>query len=542
MRFCVLIIIIANGCQIDLHSLYTESFNIRNLTSTNLVPNLFTHSTDSNSYNPLMIKSTGKLRHHHSASDTLRYIVKRSDQSFTKEELLPDIITVGQDVRVEAKKTARLPCSVNNLGKYVVMWKQKGRVISAGNLLVRKDNRFRLKISDNSFNLEISDITLDDASDYKCEVDIMGRPISIVHKLEVLIAPQIQAKESKLRLSKGDNYTLRCSAHGHPNPRISWTKKVGSISPIAGLSLDLVNVDRHANGDYICTASNGVGMPASASISVEVQYPPEIHMEQQWRLVDKKITVKIDCIVHGNPATQVMWFKNSGKIFETDKVLMTVKSTTWSLKLADLSVNDFGNYICQASNSLGTARGFSEVTGKPSKLVFTSPSLNHNLAHYNLTWRSESISPILAYKLRFRLAKVENSSNPASSSSSEWSEVAVPVPYFPNSFSSSWFYTFPFLESGTVYDIIGLAKNKYGWGPPSSTFTFFNKGIDYSTQQIKYKDVGKLEIEVPPVKDKAFEEKPLLQQERSGSENFLQKTGTFVLTILSIVLQTLIAV
>ena len=47
--------------------------------------------------------------------------------------------------------------------------------------------------------------------------------------------------------------------------------QVGSISPIAGLSLDLVNVDRHANGDYICTASNGVGMPASASISVEVQ-------------------------------------------------------------------------------------------------------------------------------------------------------------------------------------------------------------------------------------------------------------------------------
>ena len=104
--------------------------------------------------------------------------------------------------------------------------KQDERVILAGNLLVRKDNRFQLKIADNNFNLEISDLTLDDESDYKCEVDIMRRPIRIVNTLEVLIAPQIQAKESKVRLKKGENYTLRCSAHGHPNPRITWTKKV----------------------------------------------------------------------------------------------------------------------------------------------------------------------------------------------------------------------------------------------------------------------------------------------------------------------------
>ena len=111
---------------------------------------------------------------------------------------------------------------------------------------------------------------------------------------------------------------------------------------------------------------------------------------------------------------------------------------------------------------------FSIISGAPSQLVFTSPSLNHNLAHYNLTWRTESFSPILAYKLRFKLAKVktyftnqfpedisqvENNTN--SPSPGEWSEVTVPVPYL-ESFSSSWFYTFPFLESGTVYDIIGL--------------------------------------------------------------------------------------
>ena len=29
----------------------------------------------------------------------------------------------------------------------------------------------------------------------------------------------------------------------------------------------------------------------------------------------------------------------------------------------------------------------------------------------------------------------------------------------------------------TIYQLILLAKNEYGWGPLSSTFTFYNKGI-----------------------------------------------------------------
>ena len=114
------------------------------------------------------------------------------------------------------------------------------------------------------------------------------------------------------------------------------------------------------------------------------------------------------------------------------------------------------------------------VPGKPSQLVFTSPSLNHNLEHYNLTWRTDSFSPIIAYKLQFKVSKVspylcacnqsnfipkvENNTN--SIASQEWSEVLVPVPYI-ETFSSTWFYTFNFLDPGTVYDIRGqgIIKN-----------------------------------------------------------------------------------
>lgn len=47
-----------------------------------------------------------------------------------------------------------------------------------------------------------------------------------------------------------------------------------------GLSMTLEGVDRHVEGTYVCTADNGIGNPASASMSISVSYPPEIITEK----------------------------------------------------------------------------------------------------------------------------------------------------------------------------------------------------------------------------------------------------------------------
>ena len=61
----------------------------------------------------------------------MRSIVKRSEaRTRQNTDLLPEIMTPGQVIRREVGGTAILACSVENLGQYVVMWKQEGRVIS----------------------------------------------------------------------------------------------------------------------------------------------------------------------------------------------------------------------------------------------------------------------------------------------------------------------------------------------------------------------------------------------------------------------------
>ena len=56
------------------------------------------------------------------------------------EESLPEIVTKQGTVRVKAGDTARLRCQVTNLGRFVVMWKEGKRVITAGTLKVRGDD------------------------------------------------------------------------------------------------------------------------------------------------------------------------------------------------------------------------------------------------------------------------------------------------------------------------------------------------------------------------------------------------------------------
>ena len=72
----------------------------------------------------------------------------------------------------------------------------------------------------------------------------------------------------------GDNVTLKCNVSGKPDPIIAWTK-LGSSEVLSNTSsLTIVNVSRPGTPDnmiqYQCTASNGVGTPATATVNVTV--------------------------------------------------------------------------------------------------------------------------------------------------------------------------------------------------------------------------------------------------------------------------------
>ena len=88
------------------------------------------------------------------------------------------------------------------------------------------------------------------------------------------VAPFAVVIPETLHVIEGGNITLVCNISGVPSPSILWTQ-VGSSKVLShSSSLTIMNVSRPGTADnmiqYQCTASNGVGTPATATVNVTV--------------------------------------------------------------------------------------------------------------------------------------------------------------------------------------------------------------------------------------------------------------------------------
>lgn len=62
----------------------------------------------------------------------------------------------------------------------------------------------------------------------------------------------------------------------------------------------------------------------------------------------------------------------------------------------------FLNYSCVADNSLGRAKKYIEVSGRPGPAEFHSPVYSRSRDTYNLTWTVESVPQLEEIRLLYR--------------------------------------------------------------------------------------------------------------------------------------------
>uniref|UniRef100_A0A182MXJ1 Ig-like domain-containing protein n=1 Tax=Anopheles dirus TaxID=7168 RepID=A0A182MXJ1_9DIPT len=154
---------------------------------------------------------------------------------------------------------------------YVLLWRRGTSVLTAANLMVTRDPRFKLV---EGYNLQIANVKIQDAGDYICQIgDNESR--DQVHTLEILVPPTIRVvpQNRQITARKGSTVTLECKASGNPVPAIYWHKKdafSGSSHLSESPTLLLERVDRHHAGVYQCTADNGVREAVHVDIEVTV--------------------------------------------------------------------------------------------------------------------------------------------------------------------------------------------------------------------------------------------------------------------------------
>ena len=88
-------------------------------------------------------------------------------------------------------------------------------------------------------------------------------------------------------MKKGSSVSIKCRASGNPKPQVTWSKlnemevmgsgEIMELSQVKRLeecgvrgNEGVMQVTRHHEGVYQCSASNGVGSKASAKINLRV--------------------------------------------------------------------------------------------------------------------------------------------------------------------------------------------------------------------------------------------------------------------------------
>lgn len=178
---------------------------------------------------------------------------------------------------------------------------------------------------------------------------------------------------------------------------------------------------------------------------------------------------------------------------------MESRGNKHTLTIRNVQGSDFGNYSCVADNSLGRAKKYMELSGRPSPAEFKSTPYSRAKDSYNLTWVVESYPPLeevrLLYRklmvnslsISFRFRRVVVSLRPALTHlrlfqmnetyqhPGKWHDVIL-TPDKEETFSHVMSHNIRGLDSGSVFEAIVQAKNRYGWNEVSDLYQFYTRG------------------------------------------------------------------
>ncbi|XP_068205802.1 protein amalgam-like isoform X2 [Palaemon carinicauda] len=392
---------------------------------------------------------------------------------------MPSFTAEAQHFSVKVGEDITFPCDVDHLGDQVMMFKHilndgGHRMLFVGDIVLKPASKFTK--NDNAFTLKGA--TQRNAGKYACRIET--DPVTeLVHTLDVLYPASVYAKSPSVqKVVQGDSVTLECEADGNPPATITWTRRQGHLPSGAlsekGLSIIINDVDRYVEGNYICTASNGIGEPSSADMTIEVEYAPEIIAEQTLVHSGEGDQAKLLCIVHGRPVPALTWLKEGQAVKEDRHIQEHDAQHRHTLTINQVQSEDFGDYKCIAENERGQAEHTLRLTGIPKTPRMTSSPAGGEDDAYTLTWETESYTPILQYRLRYRKSRA----NMTSQDPGGWDDhlyTPEPTEDIASGRLHHMSHAVENLEPATDYEAEVAVENKFGWSDSSEVFQFYTR-------------------------------------------------------------------
>ncbi|XP_020281032.1 lachesin-like [Pseudomyrmex gracilis] len=304
-------------------------------------------------------------------------------------------------------RDATFTCLVKHLGGYRVGWvKADTKAIQAiHDHVITHNPRVSVSHSDHTmWNLHIKFVQKEDAGLYMCQINTDPMK-SQTGMLSIVEPPDFdpEATSGDVMVGEGSQVKLTCRARGVPPPRVSWRREDGkniiirepfagstqnqksqvtSVSEVSGEELKLTKISRTDMGVYLCIASNGIPPAVSKRISINVHFPPVIHVPNQLVGAPLGTDVVLECFVEASPKSINYWVKDPTGAMILSSVTYDVQTQNKSpfevrmtLTIRNLQKHDVGTYRCAAKNSLGEVESsirLYEISGSEKMQTKTS--------------------------------------------------------------------------------------------------------------------------------------------------------------------------
>jgi len=299
--------------------------------------------------------------------------------------------TLPIHVMVNEGETIRLPCFVDKIEGYVLLWKfgDGDNILSVGSKVVSSDREKRIMLEEekNGNYLVINSATSKDSGNYDCHISDYV-PLEIRHSVIVRTRPEVTVDRRQVEVEEGEDVRLTCRLlSGIPAPEISWIRN-GSVVAFSE-ELVLRSVSRLDSDRYSCRADNGYTEDFTVAVQLNVAHSPVIlNSSSEWVHASGASNLTLSCEVSSSPPAQLTWFKGDT---ELPSSLQSNRSPAgsvqvWTLYLDKSSdMQDDQHYWCVANNSLGLTKRMITLTNKPSV-----PTLNINKTSKMVSWSIQS--------------------------------------------------------------------------------------------------------------------------------------------------------
>ncbi|XP_022701070.1 Down syndrome cell adhesion molecule-like protein Dscam2 [Varroa jacobsoni] len=269
----------------------------------------------------------------------------------------PPFIRAMRNLTAITGSDFRLHCPVSGYPIEAVHLEKEGRTIRVG-------SRHRMT---KPGQLLIQDVRREDQGVYRCVVQgAQGEVFTRDVYVHVVVPPKLAPFAFPSRMQAGHRATVTCAIVEGDSPIIiSWQKNGRPLLNHKGIqtlplsdfvsTLMIDHVERTHSGNFTCIATNRAAV-TNYTAPLIVLAPPSWSIKPEDKTVIVGSAVRFDCRADGEPQPIIRW-----KVAKGDDFHPIVSSPrihvleNGSLTILSVERADQGQYVCEASNGVGTS-------------------------------------------------------------------------------------------------------------------------------------------------------------------------------------------